>query len=101
MSSAQRPTFKKPLSSSLSVGSNTSSPRTSPGLRRKLSSGQRSNNSNGSKESINGDNVTSLEDLHWVGDPEAINSVRRPRKTVEDQELESELYKLTHSKAKS
>ena len=101
MSSAQRPTFKKPLSSSLSVGSNTSSPRTSPGLRRKLSSGQRSNNSNRSKESINGDNVTSFDDLHWVGDPEAINSVCRPRKTVEDQELESELYKLTHSKAQS
>ena len=101
MSSAQRPTFKKPLSSSLSVGSNSSSPRTSPGLRRKLSSGQKGNNSTGSRESVNAGSVTSLDALHWVGDPEAIHSVRRPRKTVEDQELESELYKLTHSKATS
>lgn len=100
MSSAQRPTYK----THLGIGSNSSSPRTSPGLRRKISSakrGQTGNNSNGSsRESLNTGSVTSLDELHWVGDPEAIHSVRRARKTVEDQELESELYKLTHSKAK-
>lgn len=95
MSSAQRPTFRKHLS----VGSNSSSPRTSPGLRRKISVGQRGNHSNDSRENVN-EGVNSLDDLHWIGDPEAIHSVRRPRKTVEDQELGSELYKLTHSKQK-
>ena len=98
MSSAQKPTFKRHLSNN---NSPSMSPRTSPGLRRKISAsklGQKGNNSGGSsKEDIN-DGVTSLDDLHWIGDPEAIHSVRRPRKTVEDQELESELYKLTHSK---
>ncbi|XP_070188642.1 uncharacterized protein [Littorina saxatilis] len=37
------------------------------------------------------DSTSSVEsngDSHWVGDPEAIGSVRRPRKSVEEQERE-------------
>jgi len=41
--------------------------------------------------------ITSLDDLRWVGAPEAIHSVRRARKTVEEQELESEIHRLTIS----
>ena len=77
--------------------SNHSSPRTSPGLRRHVLNRKKGgNSSSSSKESLNdsSDRVTSLEDLHWIGEPEAIHSVRRPRKTVEEQELELEINKL-------
>lgn len=78
--------------------SNHSSPRASPDLRRKVlnrhSKGGHSSSS--SKESLHDstDRLSSLEDLHWVGDPEAIHSVRRPRKTVDELELEAEIHKL-------
>lgn len=45
--------------------------------------------------------VSSLEDLHWIGDPVATKSVRRARKTVEEQELTSELNKLAKSESKN
>ncbi|OWF50944.1 uncharacterized protein LOC110449823 [Mizuhopecten yessoensis] len=44
--------------------------------------------------------VSSLEDLHWIGNPVATKSVRRARKTVEEQELTSELHKLSISDSK-
>ncbi|XP_033741116.1 uncharacterized protein LOC117327961 [Pecten maximus] len=44
--------------------------------------------------------VSSLEDLHWIGNPAATKSVRRARKTVEEQELTSELHKLAKSDSK-
>ncbi|XP_069126999.1 uncharacterized protein [Argopecten irradians] len=44
--------------------------------------------------------VSSLEDLHWIGNPVATKSVRRARKTVEEQELTSELHKLARSDSK-
>ncbi|XP_060067425.1 uncharacterized protein LOC132547656 [Ylistrum balloti] len=44
--------------------------------------------------------VSSLEDLHWIGNPAATKSVRRARKTVEEQELTSELHKLAKSSSK-
>ncbi|KAL5010486.1 hypothetical protein ScPMuIL_012791 [Solemya velum] len=48
-----------------------------------------------------GSNISSLEDLHWVGDPEAIHSVRRLQRTTEEQEFDHEIHKLTsHSSAK-
>lgn len=78
--------------------SNHSSPRTSPDLRRKLLSkhGKGGHSSDSSKESLHDstDRLSSLEDLHWIGDPEAIHSVRRPRKTVDEQEREAEIHKL-------
>lgn len=73
----------------------TGSSKSSPSLRRKLSRGKGGNSSGSSRESLNeSDRITSLDDLHWVGDPEAIHSVRRPRKTVEEQELDAEIHRL-------
>lgn len=77
-----------------------SSPRNSPSLRRKTFSLKKGgNSSSSSKESMNGsvEKITSLDELRWVGAPEAIHSVRRARKTVEEQELESELHRLAVS----
>jgi hypothetical protein len=80
--------------------SNHSSPRASPDIRRKLlkrNSGKGANSSGSSKESLtdSSERITSLENLHWVGNPEAIHSVRRPRKKAEELELESEIHKLS------
>ena len=73
-----------------------SSPRLSPDLRRKVLGSvkvKKGSNSSGSRESL-GDSISSLDELHWVGEPEAIHSIRRPRKTVEEQEFETELHRL-------
>ena len=80
--------------------SNHSSPRASPDIRRKLlkkNSGRGGNSSGSSKESLSdsAERITSLENLHWIGNPEAIHSVRRPRKKAEELELESEIHKLS------
>ncbi|KAJ8315522.1 hypothetical protein KUTeg_007672 [Tegillarca granosa] len=83
---------KRILSARSSRSSATSSPRhspsnsktQSPSLRKKLME-----SSDGSSSP-----VSSLEDLHWIGSPEATKSVRRSRKTIEEQELNSELHKL-------
>lgn len=92
MSTAQRI-----LSRGHSQYSSPSSPRHSPSLRKKTFKHKKGgNSSSSSKESINdsSEKITSLDDLRWVGEPEAIHSVRRPRKTVEEQELESEIHRL-------
>lgn len=80
--------------------SSPSSPRNSPLLRKKTHSLKKGgNSSSSSKESMNDsvEKLTSLDDLRWVGAPEAIHSVRRARKTVEEQELESEIHRLAAS----
>lgn len=85
---------------STSHNSHPNSPRHSPScLRKKALLRKGGNSSSSSKESMNGsaERITSLDDLHWIGEPEAIHSVRRARKTVEEQELESEIHRLTLS----
>ena len=74
----------------------TYSPRTSPETGRRGIPGsprmhsKHSETSDGSSSSP----ISSLEDLHWIGDPEATKSVRRSKKSHDDQVLSSELHKL-------
>ncbi|KAL4233489.1 hypothetical protein ACF0H5_008170 [Mactra antiquata] len=96
MSQAHKILARKHLNSSCH-SSAQNSPRASPALRRHVLSKRKGGNSSGSsRESLSdsSDRIASLDDLRWVGEPEAINSVRRPRKTVEEQELETEMHKL-------
>ncbi|KAL3882905.1 hypothetical protein ACJMK2_029207 [Sinanodonta woodiana] len=97
MSHAMKPPFRKRLNSGSASSSARTTPGTSPSQSRKdLLSGRRgkgySNNPspNRSSESLS----SSLEDSHWLGDPNAIHSVRRPRKTVEQLELEHEMHRI-------
>ncbi|WAR07037.1 hypothetical protein MAR_017032 [Mya arenaria] len=97
MSTAQRVLSRKHYSSSGS-SSTAGTPRGSPKTRKKsLGQKKRATSNNSSKESVDegSDQITSLSELHWIGDPEAIHSVRRPRLTVDEQELEAEIHKLT------
>lgn len=95
MSQMQRP---KPRQLHADHHSNASTPRGSPGLRRRVLSSKMSKKKNGggssgsSKEDVT--SVGSLDDMHWIGEPEAIHSVRRPRKSVEEQEQLAEFHKL-------
>lgn len=73
------------------------SPGTSPDLRRKLLTRSKGgHSSSSSKESLNDstERLASLGELDWVGNPEAIHSVRRARKTAEELEFETEMHKL-------
>jgi len=99
MSAAHRILPKKRVQGS-SSSSNASTPRHSPNTKRKHQLHKKGGNSNSSpRESIHEstEKITSLSDLHWVGDPEAIHSIRRARLTVDEQELETELHKLSVS----
>ncbi|KAH3706869.1 uncharacterized protein LOC127858600 [Dreissena polymorpha] len=102
MSAAQQIMARKHKISSRH-SSRSSTPSGSPTLQRtrKISSGSKhgSNSSGSSKSSLNDskERIHSLSDLHWIGEPEAINSIRRPRLTVDQQELESEIHKLSVS----
>lgn len=93
------------LRGKLRISSGSDSPPTSPRLHHKilaLKSGKGTkggHSSSSSRESLSSsaERLKSLEELCWVGEPEAINSVRRPRKTIEEQELDAELQKLSVS----
>lgn len=39
--------------------------------------------------------TSSMDNLHWIGEPEATKSIRRNRKTVEEQELITEYHRLS------
>ncbi|XP_052249496.1 uncharacterized protein LOC127857148 [Dreissena polymorpha] len=99
MSAAHQIMARKHLSLSRHAGKFIT-PSGSPQLlrTRKISTGSKTggNSSGSSKESLNDskERIHSLNDLHWIGEPEAINSIRRPRLTVDQQELESEMHKL-------
>ncbi|KAH3706878.1 uncharacterized protein LOC127857144 isoform X2 [Dreissena polymorpha] len=100
MSAANQIMARKHLISSRHAGK-LSTPSGSPQLlrTRKISTVSKTggNSSSSSKESLHDstERIHSLSDLHWIGEPEAINSIRRPRLTVDQQELESEMHKLS------
>ncbi|KAK3582056.1 hypothetical protein CHS0354_025663 [Potamilus streckersoni] len=97
MSHAMKPGFRKRLNSGSGSSSARTTPGTSPSQNRKhlLSSRRGKGYSNNSSPTRSSENLSSsLEDSHWLGDPNAIHSVRRPRKTVEQLELEHELHRL-------
>lgn len=92
---------KRVLSSHSRVKSSSLDKISSPRLQRSSTSlgGSRtrlksSDHSDGSSSSA----ISSLEDLHWIGDPEATKSVRRNRKSSEEQHLEYELKRIASSK---
>lgn len=60
--------------------------------RRKTLSRKQSQTSDGSSPS---QSVSSMDNLHWIGEPEATKSIRRNRKTVEEQELITEFHRLS------
>ncbi|KAH3706877.1 uncharacterized protein LOC127857145 [Dreissena polymorpha] len=102
MSAAHQIMARKHLISSRH-SSRSSTPAGSPKLQRtrKTSTGSKncSNSSGSSKESLHDskERIHSLNDLRWIGEPEAIHSIRRPRLTVDQQELELEIHKLSVS----
>lgn len=92
---------KRVLSSHSRIKSSSLNKISSPRLQRSSTSlgGSRtrlksSDHSDGSSSSA----ISSLEDLHWIGDPEATKSVRRNRKSSEEQHLEYELKRIASSK---
>ncbi|XP_061177180.1 uncharacterized protein LOC133185904 [Saccostrea echinata] len=93
---------KRVLSSHTRVKSSSLSKISSPRLQRSstsLSSPRtRKTSSDHSDGSSSTSAISSLEDLHWIGDPEATKSVRRNRKTSEEQHLEFELKRLAKEK---
>ncbi|KAK3109041.1 hypothetical protein FSP39_021740 [Pinctada imbricata] len=66
------------------------SPRTGSSRKDPGSPRMRNDNSDGSSPSP----ISSLEDLHWIGDPEATKSVRRKKMTSEDLMIKSELHRV-------
>lgn len=65
----------------------------SPGTpRKKILSRKHSQNSDGSSPSHS---VSSMENIHWISEPEAIKSIRRNRKTFEEQEQITEYNRLS------
>ncbi|CAC5423909.1 unnamed protein product [Mytilus coruscus] len=87
---------KKVMKDKLSGGmtrSLTTLPPTSPSTPRKRSlSRKHSQNSDGSSPSHS---VSSMDNIHWIGELEATKSIRRNRKTVEEQELITEYNRLS------
>lgn len=92
---------KRLLSSKSRVKSSSLTKITSPRLQRSATSLDsprgRLKSSDHSDESSSSA-ISSLEELHWIGDPEATKSVRRNRKTSEEQHLDFELKKLVKTK---
>ena len=92
---------KRLLSSKSRVKSSSLTKITSPRLQRSATSLDsprgRLKSSDHSDESSSSA-ISSLEELHWIGDPEATKSVRRNRKTSEEQHLDFELKKLVQTK---
>lgn len=92
---------KRLLSSKSRVKSSSLTKITSPRLQRSATSLDsprgRLKSSDHSDESSSSA-ISSLEELHWIGDPEATKSVRRNRKTSEEQHLDFELKKLAKTK---
>lgn len=92
---------KRVLSSQSRVKSSSLNKISSPRLQRSTTSLgssrtrlKSSDHSDGSSSSA----ISSLEDLHWIGDPEATKSVRRNRKSSEEQHLEYELKRIASTK---
>ena len=92
---------KRLLSSKSRVKSSSLTKITSPRLQRSatcLDSPRGRLKSSDHSDESSSSAISSLEELHWIGDPEATKSVRRNRKTSEEQHLDFELKKLVQTK---
>lgn len=92
---------KRLLSSQSRVQSSSLNKISTPRLQRSstsLSSARNRKTSSDHSDGSSSSAISSLEDLHWIGDPEATRSVRRNRKTSEEQHLDFELKRLAKAK---